>query len=706
MRIVHLVLPLFASALCVLQTGAQWVQTGGPEGGALHGVAVVGTKLYTPTGVGLYCSTDSGTTWSATGFRTDVSGIRAYFNAAGDTMLFAKAGGVFRSTDNGKTWLDVSQGLPTPVIDLEIRPQAGLYASPVLYVLTLSDGIYRSTDNGSAWGVVNTGIASSKISHLAVSGSRIWVGTFRDGLFFSDDEGMTWFVAGAGFPTGSSGYRPVEILSVVDTSVYVTSGVRVYSYDKSSFSWKIILQTGYSINALAGRGGHLYVASQGLFHSSDRGINWTGSSIPSECGDISNLALPDSGSILFVGTTWGLALYDTQGSNWILRRNAGLRNTTITSVVLTDSFELAGTEGTGIFRSSDNGDTWISARNGLTSTIVTVMATKPGSNGQTVLFAGTHFGGMFRSTDWGGSWQYASTGLPSGIINAIGVSDSFVFTGSDAALGVFRTSDNGEHWSAADQGMEKTGVNAFAVEGSQVFVGTRTHVYRSTDNGDNWLAADSGMTSRYVYAFAIAGGLLFAGTDGGIFVSTNDGRSWTSRMNGLPQTGIQAFAVSGEDLFVSTWVPGKVFLSTDLGESWRPVYEGLPSSCLISTLAAGRGYLWVGTGGLGVWRRPLSDMITGICGFSSVAGSLQLSQNYPNPFNPSTTIRYGLPHKTAVQLSVYNTLGQQVALLQNGEMEAGYHEVQFDGRSLSSGVYFYRIQAGDYVTTKRLLLLR
>jgi hypothetical protein len=56
-------------------------------------------------------------------------------------------------------------------------------------------------------------------------------------------------------------------------------------------------------------------------------------------------------------------------------------------------------------------------------------------------------------------------------------------------------------------------------------------------------------------------------------------------------------------------------------------------------------------------------------------------------------------------LTVYSTLGQQVALLQNGEQEAGYHEVRFDGKNLSSGVYFYRIQAGEFVATKRLLLL-
>jgi hypothetical protein len=86
--------------------------------------------------------------------------------------------------------------------------------------------------------------------------------------------------------------------------------------------------------------------------------------------------------------------------------------------------------------------------------------------------------------------------------------------------------------------------------------------------------------------------------------------------------------------------------------------------------------------------------------------TMVLHQNYPNPFNPSTTISYGLPNHSQVTLTVFNTLGQQVATLQNGEREAGYHEVVFDGRGLSSGVYFCRIQAGDFVATQRLLLLR
>jgi hypothetical protein len=83
-----------------------------------------------------------------------------------------------------------------------------------------------------------------------------------------------------------------------------------------------------------------------------------------------------------------------------------------------------------------------------------------------------------------------------------------------------------------------------------------------------------------------------------------------------------------------------------------------------------------------------------------------LSQNYPNPFNPSTTIRYGLPQKSDVMLTVYNTVGQQVRVLVNGTQDAGYHEAQFDASELASGLYFYRLQAGTFVQSKKLVLVR
>ena len=83
-----------------------------------------------------------------------------------------------------------------------------------------------------------------------------------------------------------------------------------------------------------------------------------------------------------------------------------------------------------------------------------------------------------------------------------------------------------------------------------------------------------------------------------------------------------------------------------------------------------------------------------------------LMQNYPNPFNPATRIRYDLPWGSHVSLTVLNTVGQTVAILVNGTQEAGYHEIQFDAGRLPSGLYFYKIKAGDFVQVRKLLLLK
>ena len=88
-----------------------------------------------------------------------------------------------------------------------------------------------------------------------------------------------------------------------------------------------------------------------------------------------------------------------------------------------------------------------------------------------------------------------------------------------------------------------------------------------------------------------------------------------------------------------------------------------------------------------------------------------LDQNYPNPFNPSTTIRFALPMNAKVNIKLYNTLGQEVANIFNSDLNAGIHETTFNASNLSSGVYFYRLEArgvdgSNFVSTKRMLLMK
>jgi len=91
---------------------------------------------------------------------------------------------------------------------------------------------------------------------------------------------------------------------------------------------------------------------------------------------------------------------------------------------------------------------------------------------------------------------------------------------------------------------------------------------------------------------------------------------------------------------------------------------------------------------------------------TKLPSNYRLNQNYPNPFNPSTVIRYALPEAGNVLLEIYNILGERVTTLVNEDMNAGIHEVNFNAQNFSSGVYFYRLKAGNFSQTKQMILLK
>jgi hypothetical protein len=91
---------------------------------------------------------------------------------------------------------------------------------------------------------------------------------------------------------------------------------------------------------------------------------------------------------------------------------------------------------------------------------------------------------------------------------------------------------------------------------------------------------------------------------------------------------------------------------------------------------------------------------------SGIPGTFSLSQNYPNPFNPATKIRYSIPQSSNVVIKVFDILGNEIETLVNEEKPTGEYEVDFNAGNLTSGIYFYKLQAGSFVQTKKMILLR
>jgi photosystem II stability/assembly factor-like uncharacterized protein len=368
---------------------------------------------------------------------------------------------------------------------------------------------------------------------------------------------------------------------------------------------------------------------------------------------------------------------------------------------------LQGGISTGIFLSTNNGVSWTGVSSTMANASVSSFAVSPSGAGGTNIFAGTYGGGVYLSAENGTSWTQVNSGLTDPNVTALSLRGSCLFAGTDG--GVFLSTNNGTSWTAASTGLN-SGVSDFAIRDTNIFAGTLGGVFLSTNNGTSWTAVDSGLTNKQVRVLAVSNKNLFAGTDGGVFLSTNNGESWTAINTGL--TGpyaqfVEALAVSGTNLFVGTG--SGVFLSTNSGTTWLAVNAGL-RNLLVGRLGVDDTYVYAATWKfrpLGVWRRPLSEMVTSIalpCTELPTKSSLDL--NYPNPFNPSTTIRYELPKASIVRLSVYDILGREVSVLMNERREAGVHEVKFDGSNLSSGVYFYTLEEGSFVQTKKMMILK
>ena len=240
-------------------------------------------------------------------------------------------------------------------------------------------------------------------------------------------------------------------------------------------------------------------------------------------------------------------------------------------------------------------------------------------------------------------------------------------------------------------------------------------IVHSTDNGTSWAEIDSDLTNNVVHVLAMTGNNLLAGTStnllgstypgGRIFLSTNDGGSWTIVNTGLTSADINVFNVNGGNLFAGT-EGGGVLLSTNNGISWTTVNSGITFGAAVHAIVVADSNLYIGTE-IGVWYRPLSDITSVHETFEEkFPRAFLLSQNYPEPFNPSTTIEYQIPINTFVSLEVYDALGRKVRTLVNERQSAGTHSVTFSASNLSSGVYFYRLSAGNFVQTKKLMLIK
>jgi photosystem II stability/assembly factor-like uncharacterized protein len=529
------------------------------------------------------------------------------------------------------------------------------------------NGIYLSTNNGTSWTSVNSGLPQyTGVNALLVSGTNLFAGT-DSGLFVSTDNGTGWTMDSA-----SLSHIPVTALAMSGTNLFAGTLQGVFVSTDNGISWIQSYNTPSSnVTRFAVTASSVFVTDSGfVFRSTNGGSSWT-------------------------SVSKGLPQY--------VRSVSGLY-AAFSQVYVVVSYEYCdGCSGTAVCRSTDNGENWTTCGIPIYDILLQHDAN---------LLAATS-NGVLLSTDQGTSWAVVSNGLPqSSIVNALAVSGTNIFAAIPVS-GVFLSTNNGTSWAAVNNGLTTTiGVGALAFSGTNLFAGTDGGgVHLSTDNGRSW-TAKTGLTNIFVTALAVSGTNLFAGTDGGVF---------TALESALPvefsSMSVEIMA-SGVNLKwrTETEISNYAFeierrTVADLSVPWKSIGfirgSGTSSSpheysFVDHDLSPGR-YAYrikqINNDGTFTYHGNLEIEILAPSTFA-------LKQNYPNPFNPATTICFSLPSRSFVSLKVFDALGREVSILLADELPAGTYTQQWNAAKMSSGIYFYRLQAGSFTETKKLVLLR
>jgi photosystem II stability/assembly factor-like uncharacterized protein len=377
------------------------------------------------------------------------------------------------------------------------------------------------------------------------------------------------------------------------------------------------------------------------------------------------------------------------------------------------------------------------------------------NNDASVLFAGTDSSGIYSTSNNGDSWQRKDNGVNTISCNSISTQTSNYLAGTNN--GLYVSQDNGNTWStnSAITGITDSHINTVSWDysGTYIFVGTNSGIFIMAPGKQGQFApGNTGLTNltiNVLYDFKDPHTKIentWCGTNAGLFVSSDMGAHWTAtpvtnRVNalianslvctsagfiednfntripgwsellvsGLEDTNLLSEILYPKDpdhyLYVGSGTNGKVYCSTDWGSSWKDVSGGLKVKKVKCLFQLGP-YLIAGTDN-GIWRITLQQLLTSIEDDQrKLADNFSLFQNFPNPFNPSTNINYSVPKTSIVTIKVYNILGKELTTLVNEEKSAGNYSVKFNGKQLSSGIYFYKMQAGNFVETKKLVLMK
>jgi photosystem II stability/assembly factor-like uncharacterized protein len=655
-------------------------------------------------------STDGGLTFSVVNVGHTATNYNFAFKDASRGWVVGSTGKASYTTDGGLTWTNKSVGLPTGTTFYDVDYRMNGSVEEVVLTGDAFD-LYSTTDDGTTW---------TTIEFLAPYADQPWTGTYYATEFLGD-KFVT--VGSFGLVNSRTGTATPAI-----HSVFRKPGI-LYDIWGENGSGKIIA---------VGAPGNSTSFDQ-IFYSTDGGVSWSKGGLNKITGD---------GQVQYAQE-----VNDDEYSDMLTPASTS----TFRSIdMVTSNVGYICGSNSAVYKTTNGGQTWDSLTTPMTALVILYDIDFVDEN--TGWFVGAS-GNLYNTTDGGATWVQQTPGL-TGTIYSISMVDNL--TGWLAATGgyVAKTTDGGATWNAQVSGFGTSAVYNVKMLNAQTgyISGASSKFAKTTDGGATWtlipLPAEFG-TATTLYAldflnesYGIVGGSsarTAATTDGGLtWVVDNSasGTIWGLRIAGGSSdttsvyiTGTNSsilvdrnFVVPVElTSFKADVVPEGIQLSwttaTEKNNNGFAVERRTDASSFEQiAFVSGNGttlerneYTYIDSkvsAGKYIYRLKQTDYD----GTYSYSGEVEvnielpsvftLDQNYPNPFNPVTMIKYSLPTNVFVSLSVYNSLGEKVGTLVNSIQDAGNYEVSFDASGLSSGIYFYKLEAGAFTSSKKMILLK
>ena len=645
------------------------------------------------TNGGLYKSTDGGISWTAINSKTFATN---YFNAcdavpfSSSTIIFATEpngatlGGIYRTTDGGTSWIKITANLPTASysrIAFAKDPNNANIAYAQFESSNLSSpdyglaGIFKTTDAGATWtaltkpgNISSTGNSSGSLSFLGAQGwydNVIAVDPFNSNNLYvggvdmmkSTNGGASWFQltywnSNFGIPVIHADHHAITFDPVVANIIY------------------------------SGDDG-------GIQKSTNGGSTWTNLNNNLAITQFYGGAVYPTGTTYYGGTQDNGHLKFSSGTSWyeVVSGDGGY------AAVDQSNPQVAFEEYTylQLFKTT-NGNTWLACTTGLTDqgNSDSCLFCSPFSmdpQNSSVLIAGSNK--VWVTINSAQGWAQVSNALTKGSVSAVTIAN----TGSPF-LGLAGTTDG--HVFICTSLNPKIGINTWTditpLGNNGAYV---RRISIDPANQQNIYVCYSGYNNNKVTPTKH------------VWFSSNQGTSWTDVSGDLPDVPVHSLLVDkGNSSILYIGTETGVYQSINGGTNWTSATSGMPAFAPVDELVyqSGTNYIFAFTHGRSAFITA-SPTHVDLADFNTPV-SFEISQNYPNPFNPSTSIKYSIPSDANVSLIVYNIKGEVVKKIVNSFQKAGNYTAIVDGTGLASGIYFYRVDAGKFSQTKKMVLLK